>query len=490
MCGLLLLPLALAACGGSAVEPVTGGAPSQSGSGSGGGGGGGGSVPPVGPPVVDTTPPSTPTNVVATAAGSTGATLTWSASTDNVGVTSYVIHRNGASAGTSTTTNFSDVSLSPSTTYSFTVAARDAAGNTSSQSAAASVTTGPPAAPPPPPPPPLAGTALGNLAASMSAGTWAQLSVSNEDAILGVGDISGTMIHFSNSMPWNPFSKVIEIIGSDHGYGRTRHVRYDVASNQFVLVSDDAGIGATHGYDHEAVNPFTGDLYTRLYSGFTGTISSMRKVLGGSSFVSIPSVSAADQVAIGTTWWSGNFIGGGNQGSFMIFNSGNALGNANDGQILAYDPVTNLWFFNKEGMAPFYGSGSTYHSLMEYSPLKNVAVYGGGNVAPSKLWRMSADGSMTPMTDVPAGKGVGIQRGLLVNEPVTGNFLLLSSGELWELNPDGAGTWTKLANPPSGVGDPNVPTAVITSSISDYGVVAYITQPSQTGGTFYLYKRQ
>jgi hypothetical protein len=85
---------------------------------------------------------------------------------------------------------------------------------------------------------------------------------------------------------------------------------------------------------------------------------------------------------------------------------------------------------------------------------------------------------------------VGIQRGLLVNEPVTGNFLLLSSGELWELNPDGAGTWTKLANPPSGVGDPNVPTAVITSSISDYGVVAYITQPSQTGGTFYLYKRQ
>jgi hypothetical protein len=297
------------------------------------------------------------------------------------------------------------------------------------------------------------------------------------------------MIHYSNSMPWNPFSKVIEIIGSDHGYGRTRHVRYDIATNQFILVSDDAGIGATHGYDHEALNPYTGDLYTRLYSGFTGTISSMRKVLGGSSFVSIPNVRATDQVAIGTTWWSGNFIGGGNQGSFMIFNSGNAVGSPNDGQVLAYNPLTDKWFFNKEGMAPNYGSGATYHSVMEYSSIKNVAVYGGGNVAPSKLWRMSADGSVLAMPPVPAGKGAGIQRGLLVAEPVTGNFLLISSGELWELNPDGAGTWTKLTSPPTGVGNPAFPTAVIASSISDYGVVACITQRSRTGGTVFLYKR-
>ena len=322
----------------------------------------------------------------------------------------------------------------------------------------------------------------------MAPGTWVKLAVPNQDSILGVGNVSGTMIHYSNSMPWNPFSKVIEIIGSDHGYGRTRHVRYDVASNQFILVSDDAGIGATHGYDHEAVNPYTGDLYTRLYSGFTGRISAKKKAFGGSSFVEIPSVSAPDQVAIGATWWSGNFVRGGRQGLFMIFNSGNAMGNSDDGQILGYDPLKNSWAFRKEGMAPNYGRGSTYHSVMEYSPGKNVAVYGGGNVAPSKLWRMSADGSVRAMPDVPIGKGVGIQRGLLVNDPVTGNFLLLSSRELWELNPDGAGTWAKLASPPAAVGEPSAPTAIVTSSISDYGVVAYITQASRAGGTFYLYK--
>jgi hypothetical protein len=412
-------------------------------------------------------------------------------------VTGYQIRRNGTVVGTSATTSFVDGGLAASTTFTYTIAARDAAGNTSANSASASATTG--TAPPPPvAPPPLTGTALGTLAGSMAPGTWAQLNgIPNQDAILGVGNVSGTMIHFSNSMPWNPFSKVIEIIGMDHNWGMQRHVRYDVKTNQFILVAADDGLGTQvqHGYDHNTVNPFTGDLYHRFYSGFTGTISSFKKVLGGSSFVALPGVSASDQVAIGATWWSGPFVGGGAQGSFMIFNSGNALGNANDGQILAYNPLSNTWFYNQQGKAPFYGSGSTYHSLIEYSSIKNVAVYGGGNVAPNRLWRLNSDGSFLAMPNVPAGKGVGIQQGLLVNEPVSGNFLLLSAGELWELNPSGSGTWTQQTGsrvPPGAVGvpGPGTPEAVIASSISDYGVVAFITQPGHTGATFFLYKHQ
>ena len=221
----------------------------------------------------------------------------------------------------------------------------------------------------------------------------------------------------------------------------------------------------------------------------SGSISCMKKAYGASNFDGIPSVAAYEQVALGTCWWSGSFAGGGNQGSFMIFNSGNATGGANDGQILAYNPLTNAWFYNQQGKAPNYGSGSTYHSLMEYSAKKNVAVYGGGNAAPNKLWRLSSDGSVLAMPDVPSGKTVGIQQGVFVDEPVTGNFLLLSAGELWELNPTGSGTWTQRTSPPAGVSVPGATTlAPVASSIPDYGIVAFVTQPNQNNGTFYLYK--
>src|SRR2546426_1830634 len=76
----------------------------------------------------DTTPPSTPTGLTAAAAGSTRANLSWSASTDNVGVTGYIVRRNGVQVATPATTSFADTGLSAATTYSYTVAARDAAG--------------------------------------------------------------------------------------------------------------------------------------------------------------------------------------------------------------------------------------------------------------------------------------------------------------------------------------------------------------------------
>jgi len=104
--------------------------------------------------IADTTPPTTPTGLTAAVAGSSGANLSWSASTDNVGVTGYIVRRNGVQIATSATTSFADTGLSAATTYSYTVAARDAAGNVSPDSTSASVTT----AIAPPPPPPTAGT--------------------------------------------------------------------------------------------------------------------------------------------------------------------------------------------------------------------------------------------------------------------------------------------------------------------------------------------
>src|SRR5256712_11580564 len=92
-------------------------------------------------PSVDTTAPSTPTGLTGATAGSTGASLSWSASTDNVGVTAYILLRNGVQVATPATTSFVDTGLSAATTYSYSVSARDAAGNISPNSTSVSVTT-------------------------------------------------------------------------------------------------------------------------------------------------------------------------------------------------------------------------------------------------------------------------------------------------------------------------------------------------------------
>ena len=97
---------------------------------------------------LDTTAPSTPTEILASAVSSSQINLSWAASTDNVKVTRYIVRRDGVKIAAPVSTSYADTGLSAATTYSYTVAARDAAGNISPNSATASVTTGD--TPPPP----------------------------------------------------------------------------------------------------------------------------------------------------------------------------------------------------------------------------------------------------------------------------------------------------------------------------------------------------
>lgn len=127
----------------------------------------------------DSVAPSTPTGLTATATSPNTVALSWAAATDNLGVVSYRVRRNGADlpgALAVTGTQFSDINLTAGTTYSYTVSAVDAAGNRSNESAAASVTTpGVADTTPPPVPSGLTATAgVGSVALS-----WSPVSASD-----------------------------------------------------------------------------------------------------------------------------------------------------------------------------------------------------------------------------------------------------------------------------------------------------------------------
>ncbi len=108
-----------------------------------------------GGPPLDTTPPTAPTNLTATAAGSSQINLSWTGSTDNVAVTGYRLERcqgagctNFLQVATPPGTTFSDIGLVVNTSYSYRVRAVDAAINFSGYSNVASATTAPDTTPP------------------------------------------------------------------------------------------------------------------------------------------------------------------------------------------------------------------------------------------------------------------------------------------------------------------------------------------------------
>ncbi|MEV4287729.1 glycosyl hydrolase family 18 protein [Nonomuraea bangladeshensis] len=89
----------------------------------------------------DTTAPSVPGNLRSTGVTSNSVSLAWNTSTDNVAVTGYEVYRGSTLVTTVTGTTYTDTGLTASTAYTYTVRARDAAGNRSAASAAVTATT-------------------------------------------------------------------------------------------------------------------------------------------------------------------------------------------------------------------------------------------------------------------------------------------------------------------------------------------------------------
>ncbi|RZJ28152.1 MAG: T9SS type A sorting domain-containing protein [Flavobacterium sp.] len=91
--------------------------------------------------VADSTAPSAPANLAASGTTQTTTNLSWTASTDNVGVTGYDVYQNGAFKANTASTSYAVTGLTSATAYSFYIIARDAAGNSSAQSNTVNVTT-------------------------------------------------------------------------------------------------------------------------------------------------------------------------------------------------------------------------------------------------------------------------------------------------------------------------------------------------------------
>lgn len=147
--GLALLAVPLG-CSGPVTNGGDGGNGGISGNGGGGAGGDGGSGGVGGTggdggsggSAIDATPPSTPANLRTRAASMTEVDLSWSPSTDNVGVTGYEVYRDGEHLSSVPDASTSDPDRTPSVLYCYAVSAYDAAGNESAKSVESCISLG------------------------------------------------------------------------------------------------------------------------------------------------------------------------------------------------------------------------------------------------------------------------------------------------------------------------------------------------------------
>jgi hypothetical protein len=84
--------------------------------------------------LLDNVPPSVPSGLTLSSIGSNSLSLSWTQSSDNLGVSAYTVSRNGVHVATTTTASFTDTGLNSSTQYEYGIRAVDRVGNRSSSS--------------------------------------------------------------------------------------------------------------------------------------------------------------------------------------------------------------------------------------------------------------------------------------------------------------------------------------------------------------------
>ena len=243
----------------------------------------------------DTTPPSAPGTLTATASGTTQINLSWGAATDNVAVSGYRIERcQGAgcsnfsqiAAPTGTGTTYNDTGLTAGTTYRYRVRATDSAGNLGSYSNTAGTTTQAAADTTPP-------SAPGTLTATASGTT--QINLSWGAATDNVA-VSGYRIERCQGALCTGFTPIVDVSGAATSYadsGLTPNTDYGYR----ILALDAAG----------NLGPYSNAAAATTQTPFADDFNRADGGLGAAwAAVADGAMSIASQVVVGTSATAGD----------------------------------------------------------------------------------------------------------------------------------------------------------------------------------------
>jgi glucose/arabinose dehydrogenase/fibronectin type 3 domain-containing protein len=401
----------------------------------------------------DTTSPTAPASLLATPNGASEIDLSWTASTDagGSGLAGYRIERcvgagctNFTEIATSTTNSFADTNL-------------------------------------PAPPPPT--TAMGQLAASMAPGTWAELTTLNEVPTLQANGLGHAILNFAEDGGWDPVTQQFFFLGSDHkddlNDDDPRFVAYSATTNSWRIMPTPNWIphSNNHGYDHNALDPDHGWFFHRTFA----TRDVFRYDIASGAWSQLPTIPQAvmdyPNCCMGLEY-------------FPEMNGLVLAGSAGVGvpdEVYFYSYASNQWSRIVDN-TPM----GTWNNFVEYNPVHKLAIYGGGNDN-KQLYSLSSTGVATALRNAPIE--LGVMNAIVTVDPVSGDFLAAGAhGEFYSYDIQ-ADRWTSLPGP-APIFDPcREPDILvwhtIAAPVSTYGVVMFVKfyfEDPVSRAWVYLYK--
>lgn len=273
---------------------------------------------------------------------------------------------------------------------------------------------------------PLGDTALSLAVAGMSAGQWLELSTLGLSTALFIAGATNTLDYCDKGV-YDPINRQVRLIGQAHLEDQRWH-QYDEATNTWSNLADppwdDGGSGQPsyigHGYQHNAVDPATGDQYYRRYNS-----SDVRRLTRSSNTWGQTAAAPNTEIAGGLEWLPTI----GSQGGLVLH-----IGTS----VHRWDKAGDSWTTPANGTL----TGQAYHCVAVRSVPNGVVLFGGGNGS-AKLWKVNGSGTVTACADCPITFGIG--QTITTADPVSGDLLVIASNSVAHKYSVAGNSWSALS---------------------------------------------
>jgi hypothetical protein len=327
------------------------------------------------------------------------------------------------------------------------------------------------------------GTVLGNLAASMQPGTWAELQSTGAHAAFSADE---SIFEYADRMVWDSIGKQALFYGSSDPGGSANHrfVRYQASTNAWTVLPNPPWAGSqniAHSYKHNVVDVAGRRLYYRVMGSDNREFWSASLDNPGGGWTRRADISAINYVQDASAL---DYFGA---RSRVVLHSGDINGSASG--LVEYNPANNQW----STLGGQYSPRGGLHAILECNAVHRVCIFGGGDNT-SNLWKLNPDGSVVSIASAPFSD-FSTRFCETTVDPLSGDFLVFTRDNRlyrFDVTDGAAGRWTQVASgssvPPfNGYTSNDSTFHMVAVTIDTYGVIM-VPQWRSSGTKVFIYK--